>query len=79
VPRNKYAIKATHPILVRIFEEQDLLGMRGVDLSTRSGIDQQKISRLRRGRHQASIQDVEALAEAVRMEVKLVSRELSGG
>lgn len=79
MPRAKLAIMANHHLLVALFEEQDALGMSGTELAARSGLTYQKISRLRRGRHHATIADVEALAAAVKMEVRLVPRETESG
>lgn len=74
MPRPKRAIAANHPLLMQLFEEQDILGMTSAELAARTGIDYQKISRLRRGRHAATIQDVELLAAALKMELNLTVR-----
>lgn len=72
--RLRSSINANHPLLVTLFQEQDALDMSNAELSARSGISDQKISRLRRGRHDATVDDVELLAAALRMRLVLVPK-----
>lgn len=72
--RPKYAIAAKHPMVAQLLAMQDEQGMPNTELAARTGITHAKISRIRRGWHSVTIEEVELIAAALRMRLVLAPR-----